>query len=147
LRKFGGVKTNSAGVDMSGMANCDNCGAALSADADWCGQCYAVRQRAAASASASAASTGTSIMSPARTVAAKAPAPPTVKTRWRKTGTTFGPLGRVLATIGLVVPFVFFVVIGVLTGGFTLVGAVIWGFVIMPWGLRDTWKAGQLPAR
>jgi hypothetical protein len=23
---------------------------------------------------------------------------------------------------------------------------VVWGFVIMPWGLRDTWKAGQLPA-
>jgi hypothetical protein len=91
---------------------------------------------------------GSSIMSPTRTADAKhVVAPAVVKTRWRKTATTFGPVGRVLATIGLVLPFVFFVVIGVLTGGFTIAGAVIWGFVIMPWGLRDTWKAGQLPPR
>jgi hypothetical protein len=86
-------------------------------------------------------------MSPARTAQAQATAPAAVKTRWRKTGTTFGPLGRVLATVALVVPFLVFVALGILTGGFTIAGAVIWGFVIMPWGLRDTWKAGQLPPR
>jgi hypothetical protein len=26
----------------------------------------------------------------------------------------------------------------------TLGGAVLWGFVVMPWGLRDLWRAGQL---
>jgi hypothetical protein len=46
-----------------------------------------------------------------------------------------------------VIPFVFFVVIGILTGGLTIFGAGIWGFIIMPWGLRDTWKAGQLPVK
>lgn len=87
-------------------------------------------------------------MSPARTANARQTLPETVgKTRWRKTATTFGPVGRIIATIGLVVPFVLFVVIGIFTGGFTIAGAVIWGFVIMPWGLRDTWKAGQIPAR
>jgi hypothetical protein len=87
-------------------------------------------------------------MSPTRTADAQHVVVPTVvKTRWRKTATTFGPVGRVLATFGLVLPFIFFVVIGIFTGGFTIAGAVIWGFVIMPWGLRDTWKAGQLPPR
>jgi hypothetical protein len=127
---------------MSGMQTCENCGAALAADADWCGQCYAVRRRTSAIPASAGA---TSIMSPTRTEAAQAPAPALVRTRWRKTATTFGPLGRVLATIGLVVPFVVFVVVGVLTGGLTITGAVVWGCVVMPWGLRDTWKAGQIP--
>jgi hypothetical protein len=131
----------------------------MAADAAWCGQCYAVRRPAPSAASIApttpSASTlsspppgrGTSIMSPARTAQAQAVAPPAVKTRWRKTGTTFGPFGRILATVALVVPFGVFVALGILTGGFTIAGAVIWGFVIMPWGLRDTWKAGQLPPR
>jgi hypothetical protein len=84
-------------------------------------------------------------MAPTRHIPAAATLPAqTVKTRWRKTTTTYGPLGRMLATFALVVPFVFFVVLGILTGGFTIAGVVIWGFVIMPWGLRDVWKAGQL---
>jgi hypothetical protein len=79
------------------------------------------------------------------------PAPATVKpalltSRWRKTATTFGPVGRVIATVGLVVPLVFFLAIAILTGGLTIFGVGIWGFVVMPWGLRDVWKAGQLPA-
>jgi hypothetical protein len=84
-------------------------------------------------------------MAPTRALPAPKTLPPVVvRSRWRKTKTTFGPVGRVLATIGLVVPFIFFVVIGILTGGLTIFGAVIWGFVIMPWGLRDVWKAGQV---
>jgi hypothetical protein len=71
------------------------------------------------------------------------PAP--VRTRWRKTPTTFGPLGRIIATVALVVPEIVFIVVGVITGGLTLAGIGIWGFVIMPWGLRDTWKAGIVP--
>jgi hypothetical protein len=87
-------------------------------------------------------------MAPTRHVPAPAALPPTViRTRWRKTKTTFGPVGRLIATVALVVPFLFFVVVGVLTGGMTIFGAGIWGFVIMPWGLRDVWRAGQLPAK
>jgi hypothetical protein len=133
------------------VQNCENCGAALAAEADWCGQCYAIRPPASPTVHAApvvSAVGGSSVMSPTRTVDAQhVVAPTVVKTRWRKTATTFGPLGRVLATIGLVLPFICFVLVGVLTGGFTIAGAVIWGFVIMPWGLRDTWKAGQLPGR
>src|SRR5580692_10800652 len=122
------------------MEPCYACGASMSAETEWCGQCYAPRGRASSAPS--------SIMAPTRPVPVVATLPPQViKTRWRKTPTTFGPIGRVTATVALVVPFIVFVVIGLLTGGLTIFGAGIWGFVIMPWGLRDTWRAGQLPVK
>jgi hypothetical protein len=84
-------------------------------------------------------------MAPTRAVPAPKTLPPVVvRSRWRKTKTTFGPVGRILATVGLVVPLIFFVVIGILSGGLTIFGAGIWGFVVMPMGLRDVWKAGQV---
>jgi hypothetical protein len=84
-------------------------------------------------------------MAPTRPLPAAATLPPQViRTRWRKTKTTFGPVGRVIGTVALVAPFAFLVVIGILSGGMTLGGAVLWGFVVMPWGLRDLWRAGQL---
>jgi len=86
-----------------------------------------------------------SIMSPARMTDKKAFVPLVARTRWRKTPTTFGPLGRVLCTLGLVLPFIFLTVVGIFTGGLEIGGAVIWGFVVMPLGLRDVWKAGTIP--
>jgi hypothetical protein len=116
----------------------------MSADAQWCGQCYTPRAAlAAAPVMAFAAPVGGA---PARAIPVKTEAPAVVRTRWRKTPTTFGPLGRVSGTIGLVVMLAFFIVGGIITGGMTLVGAGIWGFVIMPWALRDLWRAGTLPA-
>jgi len=122
----------------------------MGAEAEWCGQCYALR-RAAQPAAPPQLGGGTpwgtapaSTITPVRAVPVKAVAPATIKTRWRKTPTTFGPLGRILATIGLVVPEIFFVVVGILTGGFTIAGALIWGAILMPWGLKDTWRAGTM---
>jgi hypothetical protein len=113
----------------------------LSADAEWCGQCYLPRGRAS---TAPGALPPGSIMAPTRQ-AAKATLPKHMtKTRWRKTQTTFGPVGRVLATMALVIPFLFFVAIGILSGGMFVGGALIWGILLMPWGLRDVWKAGQV---
>jgi hypothetical protein len=125
------------------MEPCHACGASVSADAQWCGQCYALPTRAAPATSGYAAG---SIMAPTRPVPTQALPVVLEKTRWRKTPTTFGPVGRVLATFGFVVPFLFLVVIAVLSGGIALGGAGVWGFVIMPWGLRDVWRAGQIPA-
>jgi hypothetical protein len=84
-------------------------------------------------------------MAPTRHVPAATLPVHVTKTRWRKTQTTFGPLGRVLATMALVIPFAFFLAIGILSGGMFVGGALIWGILLMPWGLRDVWKAGQLP--
>jgi hypothetical protein len=119
------------------MESCQSCGAALTPASQWCGQCYAVV------GAAPAAQTSVQQTRPLAT----ASLPPTMlKTRWKKTGTTFGPLGRIIATLALVVPFLVFVALAILTGGLILAAPVIWGFVIMPWGLRDTWKAGLIPA-
>jgi hypothetical protein len=85
-----------------------------------------------------------SIMSPVR-AAETAYVPLLGKTRWRKTPTTFGPLGRVLFTLALVLPVPLVVFWAVISGGFGAAGAVIWIFIIMPMGLRDIWKAGTIP--
>ena len=71
--------------------------------------------------------------------------PPTVRrTRWRKTPTTFGPTGRTLSTLGLFIPLPLMIV-GGLADPFVWGGAGFWAIVVMPWALRDIWKAGQLP--
>ncbi|MEO8106793.1 MAG: hypothetical protein ABI720_05690 [Actinomycetes bacterium] len=60
--------------------------------------------------------------------------------RWVKSDTTFGPVGRVVATICLVVPFVLLVAAGIFTfDPFVFGGAAIWmGLMVM--GLRQVWQ-------
>jgi len=130
------------------MEQCSGCGAALPATAQWCAQCYLPRSNPPVAAPAVAGvPLERSIMAGTNHLAANAPPPPMVKTRWRKTPTTFGPVGRVSWTAFLVVVLLFFVAGAIVTGGFDLIGLGAWGFVIMPLGLRDIWKAGSLPAR
>jgi hypothetical protein len=62
-------------------------------------------------------------------------------TRWAKTTTTFGPVGRVLSTVALLIPLAL-MVIGGLADPFVWGGIAVWGGVVMPWALRDVWKAG-----
>jgi hypothetical protein len=63
--------------------------------------------------------------------------------RWAKSDTTFGPVGRLVATIALIVPFTFLVAAGLLTfDPFVLGGAGIWA-VLMAMGLRQTWAVVQ----
>jgi hypothetical protein len=126
------------------MDRCSSCGAVLAAGAAWCGQCFA----AAATAPTAAPSALTA--QPAAPVTWAGPSVPaasaeglTRNSRWVKTDTTFGPLGRLLATFALVVPLAIMVVGGV-ADPFVWGGAAVWGAVIMPWGLRDVWKAGRV---
>jgi hypothetical protein len=115
----------------------------VSADAQWCGQCYLPRGRAA---HAPIGYVATSIaVASARHMVAKETLNPTVSSRWRKSQTTFGPTGRVIASVLLVIPFVVFVAVTILTGGLCIIGAVVWGGFIMPMGLRDVWKVAQIP--
>lgn len=64
-------------------------------------------------------------------------------TRWGKTPTTFGPIGRVLATIAVFVPLALMIV-----GGFAVTfswgGAVVYAGIIVPWAMRDIWEAGRI---
>jgi hypothetical protein len=69
------------------------------------------------------------------------PTGPTPKpSRFAKSDTTFGPFGRVVATIAMIVPLLFFIATGILTfDPFVLVGAAIW-CGLMWVGLRQIWQ-------
>jgi hypothetical protein len=71
--------------------------------------------------------------------------------RWKKTDGTFGPTGRIIATVLLIVPLPV-LALGVATG-IGIIGAGLYVIIVMPWALRDIWKRGAthvqppLPAR
>ena len=62
------------------------------------------------------------------------PAPPS--SRWTRSATTFGPVGRMVGTVLLLT-------VGVWLAVFALVGAAVWWFVVVPWALRDLWRPGR----
>jgi hypothetical protein len=117
------------------MDKCAACGASLLAGATWCAQCFAA---VAAAPAQPVSPTWQGAVTP----------PPRVEramrtTRWAKTDTTFGPAGRLISTVALLVPLAVMIV-GGLADPFVWGGAAVWGAVIMPWGLRDVWKAGRV---
>ncbi|MDQ1494949.1 MAG: hypothetical protein QOG69_1432 [Actinomycetota bacterium] len=64
----------------------------------------------------------------------------TLKTysRWKKSEGTFGPTGRIVATLLLLLPLT--LAAAAIATGIGMVGGGIYIFVIMPWALRDIWK-------
>ena len=118
------------------MQRCSACGGGLVEGAAWCGQCFAPVAAPTAGAAVPATWSGP-------VVAPRAAAQAVRTSRWAKTDTTFGPLGRVLATVALLVPLVV-MLIGGMADPFVWGGAAVWGAVILPWGLRDVWKAGRV---
>jgi hypothetical protein len=63
--------------------------------------------------------------------------------RWKKSSGTFGPVGRVVATVLLLVPLPVFVIAA--SVGIGLIGGGIYLLVVMPWALRDIWKRAAIP--
>jgi hypothetical protein len=63
--------------------------------------------------------------------------------RWQKSTGTFGPTGRVIATLLLLVPLPLLAMAA--TVGIGIIGAGIYVLVIMPWALRDIWKKAAIP--
>ena len=61
--------------------------------------------------------------------------------RWQKSSSTFGPLGRIVATLLLLIPIYFFFHAGVIG----IVGLAMWLFVVMPMALRSIWQ--RVPVR
>ncbi|MGI4894138.1 MAG: hypothetical protein ACRYF3_03375 [Janthinobacterium lividum] len=77
---------------------------------------------------------------PAATVRADdhaGPPPPPLRSwrqsRWRGSEVTFGPIGRIVCTLLLLVP-----VYPALS--FSPVAGISYLFVLLPWGLRDVWR-------
>jgi len=109
----------------------------MSADAQWCGQCFALP------APASVPSPG---FRPASAATAGQTAVVMRTTRWGKTQTTFGPVGRVIATVATLLPLALMTV-GGFVDMFAWGGALVYLVVIVPWAMRETWQAGRVPVR
>jgi hypothetical protein len=63
--------------------------------------------------------------------------------RWQRSVSTFGPVGRVTCTlilIGVVALFLFY------AGPMGFAGAAVWCGWVLPRGLRDTWRRAALPS-
>jgi hypothetical protein len=58
--------------------------------------------------------------------------------RWKKSAGTFGPAGRIIATLLLLLPLT--LAAAAIATGIGIIGGGIYIFVIMPWALRDIWK-------
>jgi hypothetical protein len=111
---------------------CPNCQAAIADGAKWCPQCYARFDEPVEA-----------IEEPAKEVAhpeTYRPPPRTQWSRWRAGAMTFGPVGRVVASLALLIPFYFFFYAGVLG----IVGMAMWIFIVMPAALRSIWKRTRI---
>ena len=62
------------------------------------------------------------------------------RSRWLRSEITFGPTGRIVCTVLLIVPVLF----GIFYSVFFLIAAAIWLFIV-PMALRDVWRAVRVP--
>ncbi|MGH2808089.1 MAG: hypothetical protein ACRDKT_12540 [Actinomycetota bacterium] len=114
---------------------CPSCGATVAEDARWCPQCYT---RFDETPVEDVEGRGTE--NPFAHPEAYRRPPPATWSRWKASATAFGPVGRVLASLALLLPFYFFFTAGVLG----LVGMAMWLFVVMPMALRSIWKRTRI---
>lgn len=107
--------------------SCPHCGASARADAAWCGQCH---QSLAPAVPAPV---------PGRHVPAPTPAgPPPTYSRWRKTDTSFGPVGRLAWTVGMLL----MAGLSVLSGNPFAIGPIC--LIAVPLVLRSVWASSRV---
>jgi hypothetical protein len=118
-------------------ARCPGCAAIVLPGAAWCGLCLRpIPTTAPASGVFAAADAPFDAANGAfRPTAPKPAADLFSESRWRSGVMTFGPVGRVVLTIGVFLPYPFFL----LNLPFGLVGVVVWT-AIVPRALRDIWQ-------
>lgn len=56
---------------------------------------------------------------------------------------TFGPVGRIVVSLLMLVPLWWFISYA---GAFGIIGVPIWLVKVLPWALRDIWRPVRLPA-
>lgn len=78
-----------------------------------------------------------------RLPAAEAPLWGYRRSRWVSSAVTFGPVGRIVVSLLMLVPLWWFIVYA---GVFGIVGVPIWLVKVLPWALRDIWRPVRLPA-
>ena len=122
------LKRLGPGVDTGRMV-CDRCGATSRPGAAWCGLCHAALGQ-----------------QPSPDVVRRAAPPPDVRpelvvSRWRKSDTTFGPVGRVAWTVGVVLGLALCLFSG------DLLAIAGWGLIAAPLVLRSVWAPGRTVVR
>jgi hypothetical protein len=107
---------------------CDACGATARVGAAWCGQCHRPF----------GADSGHETSGYRRHVPPETVSRPEVHSRWRKSPTSFGPVGRILWTVGvlLVAGLCWFSADPFAIGGWCLIGA--------PLVLRSVWAKARI---
>ncbi len=88
---------------------------------------------------------GSAYGAPARAVSAAEYAPLMTYSRWQKSTNTFGPTGRVVATVLLFVPLP--IMLMAVSIGIGIIGAGIYVLLAIPWALRDIWKRAAIPVK
>jgi hypothetical protein len=82
-------------------------------------------------------------VAPGRFVPIQAPPTRFTTSRWKKSASTFGPIGRVVATVLLLMPVP--VLILTLAIGIGIAGMVAYCGVLLPMALREVWKQVRFP--
>ena len=119
---------------------CD-CGAVRDRSISWCSQCHAPHPPPQEPPDARFVPFGESM--PYRPpLAPRTPELGPPGGRWRSGEITFGPVGRIVATVLVTMPLLWFLK-NALPFGF--VGLVIYGAVLWPWALRDIWGRTRGP--
>lgn len=108
--------------------SCERCGATNKPGSAWCGMCHG--------------SLGSpSTVAPVRTAPPRDLPAQVVVSRWRGSDTTFGPVGRVLWTVGVLLLFALCLFS---RDPFAIAG---WGLVGAPLVLRSVWAKGRTVVR
>jgi hypothetical protein len=109
--------------------------------ASWCHQCF-VPVTGLAAVTAAPFLTGSALGARPADPGQLLPPPGSVRySRFQATDVTFGPAGRVMITVLVLVPLAGFIAAGLLADPLAGIGGVvIWGGVIVPKALRDTWR-------
>jgi hypothetical protein len=137
------------------MRTCPSCGARVADDLEWCNQCYAALPAVEATAEAVAASPIESER-PLWTRAHIGNPPVKIEpefSRWRGGATSFGPFGRALLTLGVIVMLIvgypilrglIFTVIGMDTGSGVIILYAIAAIPGAVYLLTRVWKRERI---
>lgn len=105
------------------------CGATLPGGSTWCPRCFAPIEDAPVRPEVGANGfLVTPLVGPFHEAR--------MHSRWRGTAVSFGPTGRIVLTLLLLLPSLWFLLFG-LAGP---LGFVLWTFVVLPLALRDVWR-------
>lgn len=113
---------------------CPRCGTLWRLGSDRCGSCGAEADFSALGPAGAAAAAPSSIGRGPVTPPAPPGRPPT--SRWAASAVSFGPVGRIVATLLVLLVGVWLLWASL----FGMVGGFLWLGIVTPWALRDIWR-------